>query len=108
MHALEDIASTRQCHPGARGLHLRAHLMHRIARRYETVTEPMRVGQLELTFTRIKEPDRVLDQIVEEEDRRERVSGKRGTVRSGWVFTSSGARVCRRRATCWTWGAGWV
>jgi predicted nicotinamide N-methyase len=77
MHALEDIASTRQCHPGARELRLRAHLMHRIARRYETVTEPMRVGQLELTFTRIKEPDRVLDQIVEEEDRRERVSGKR-------------------------------
>ena len=37
----------------------------------------MRVGQMHLTFTRIKEPDRVLDQIVEEEDRLERASGKR-------------------------------
>ena len=51
--------------------------MHRIARRYETVTRPLRIGHLELTFTRIKEPDRVLDQIVEEEDRRERLTGER-------------------------------
>jgi predicted nicotinamide N-methyase len=51
--------------------------MHRIARRYETITQPLRIGHLALTFTRIKEPDRVLDQIVEEEDRRERISGRR-------------------------------
>jgi predicted nicotinamide N-methyase len=51
--------------------------MHRIGRRFETVTEPLHVGHLNLRFTRIKEPDRVLDQIVEEEDRREKVTGQR-------------------------------
>jgi predicted nicotinamide N-methyase len=77
MHAIEDIESKRQCHPDARESRLRAGLLHRIGRRYETVTQPLRVGHLELTFTRIKEPDRVLDQVVEEEDRHERVTGKR-------------------------------
>ena len=51
--------------------------MHRIARRYEAVTQALRLGHLDLTFTRVREPDRVLDQIVEEEDRRERVTGRR-------------------------------
>jgi predicted nicotinamide N-methyase len=35
------------------------------------------IGTLPIRFTRIREPDDVLDQIVEEEDRRERMSGVR-------------------------------
>src|SRR5688572_1067502 len=76
MHTQEDIGSARRCHPGYTA-RLRARLMHRIARRYETVTEPVRIGELNLRFTRIKEPDRVLDQVVQEEDRREKVTGQR-------------------------------
>src|SRR5689334_19208656 len=77
MHEAQDIASPGACHPDARLARLRARLTHRIARRYQTITQPLRIGHLDLTFTRIKEPDRVLDQIVEEEDRRERVTGQR-------------------------------
>ena len=77
MHALEDIGSKQQCHPDARASRRRAGLMYRIARRYETVTQPLRIDHLALTFTRIKEPDRVLDQVVEEQDRHERVTGER-------------------------------
>jgi predicted nicotinamide N-methyase len=76
MHAPQDIASAGRCHP-AGDARLRARLMHRIGRRYETVTGALRIGHLDICFTRIKEPDRVLDQIVEEEDRRERVTGQR-------------------------------
>ena len=76
MHAPKDIVSTRQCHPTG-DQRLRARLLHRIGRRYETVTSPLRIGHLDVCFTRIKEPDRVLDQVVEEEDRREKVTGQR-------------------------------
>jgi predicted nicotinamide N-methyase len=37
----------------------------------------MRLGKVELNFTRIADPDRVLDEVAEEEDRRERVGGVR-------------------------------
>ena len=55
----------------------RARLLARIHRRYETVTEPRQVGPVSLPFTRIKDPDRVLDQVVEECDRAERLTGVR-------------------------------
>jgi predicted nicotinamide N-methyase len=54
----------------------RRHLLARIHRRFETITEPVRVGGLELSFTRVADPNRVLDEVAEEEDRRDKLAGK--------------------------------
>jgi predicted nicotinamide N-methyase len=83
MHETEDIARRRACRPSRPRddpSRLRARLLERIARlRFATVTEPVRIGSIELPFTRVREPDAVLDRIVEEEDLRERLSGVRRT-----------------------------
>ncbi len=47
-------------------------LLARIQRKYRTITEDLDIGGLKIRFTRVAEPDRVLDEIVAEEDRRER------------------------------------
>jgi predicted nicotinamide N-methyase len=52
-------------------------LLHRIHRRFETHFEIVRAGPLEIPFTRIADPNRVLDEVAAEEDRIERVSGRR-------------------------------
>src|SRR2546423_1825506 len=52
-------------------------LLSRVRRRYDTVTEMLRLGRLQFPFTRIADPNRVLDQVAAEEDRIERVSGRR-------------------------------
>jgi predicted nicotinamide N-methyase len=54
----------------------RSALLHRIHRRYRTVTEPIQVGSLRLNFTRIEDPDRVLDEVAEEADLREKIAGR--------------------------------
>ena len=56
---------------------LRARLLGRIGRKYRTVTRVVKVGELSFPFTRIEDPDRVLDEVAEEADRREKVTGKR-------------------------------
>lgn len=56
---------------------LAKHLLARIHRRYQTVTESLQIARLTIPFTRILRPDTVLDMIVEEEDRLERVRGVR-------------------------------
>jgi SAM-dependent methyltransferase len=58
-----------------RPLHHR--LLNRIHRRYRTVTQTIVVGRRQYSFTRIADPNRVLDEIAEEEDRIEKVSGRR-------------------------------
>src|SRR3954470_7840661 len=61
----------------------RRQLLARIHRRFDTVTEDVRVaggeeaGGLTLPFTRIADPNRVLDQVAEEEDRRDKLAGRR-------------------------------
>jgi predicted nicotinamide N-methyase len=55
----------------------RSHLLARIHRRFETITQGVRVGALELNFTRVADPNVVLDQIAAEEDRRDKLAGKR-------------------------------
>lgn len=55
----------------------RHQLLRRIHARYRTVTENVRVGPLAFPFTRIADPDRVLDEVAAEEDRLEKVSGRR-------------------------------
>ncbi|MDB5320868.1 MAG: hypothetical protein JWN40_2499 [Phycisphaerales bacterium] len=55
----------------------RRQLLARIHRRFETITEPVRVGALAFDFTRVADPNKVLDQVAEEEDRRDKLAGKR-------------------------------
>jgi predicted nicotinamide N-methyase len=52
-------------------------LLARIHRKFHTVYEEIRVGELSIPFTRIADPNRVLDDIVLEEDRREKTTGVR-------------------------------
>ncbi len=49
----------------------------RIHRRFPTVTDRVRFGDIEFEFTRVKDPNRVLDEIAAEEDRREKNDGVR-------------------------------
>ncbi len=53
-------------------------LLARIHRRgYETRTDRIQVGGIIVNFTRVTDPDRVLDAVAAEEDRLERVTGNR-------------------------------
>ena len=54
----------------------RGRLLARIGRKYETISETLPFGPLRLDFTRVADPDVVLDRIVVEEDRREKLSGQ--------------------------------
>ena len=56
-----------------------ARLRQRIARRYQTVTNTVAIGAIEFPFTRIKNPDKVLDEIAAEESRLEKLSGVRAS-----------------------------
>jgi predicted nicotinamide N-methyase len=55
----------------------RQRLLQRIRRRYAVLMETVRVGPLSLSFTRIEDPNRVLDEVAAEEDRLEKVRGQR-------------------------------
>lgn len=55
----------------------RKRLLSRIHRRYVTSAAQVQIKTLAFTFTRIADPDRVLDQVAAEADRRERVTGRR-------------------------------
>ncbi len=57
--------------------HLRRKLLFRIERRYQIRTQLTSIGPLRFSFTRIADPDRVLDEVADAEDRRERRSGLR-------------------------------
>jgi predicted nicotinamide N-methyase len=52
-------------------------LLARIQRRYRTLTETFHIAGRTYPFTRVADPNRVLDQIAIEEDRIEKVSGRR-------------------------------
>lgn len=55
----------------------RRRLLARIARRYGTTSQTVELGTLRLPFTRIADPDRVLDEVAAEVDRLERQTGQR-------------------------------
>ena len=55
----------------------RLKLLQRIGRSYAVMTEPIRAGAIEVQFTRIADPNRVLDEVATEEDRREKATGRR-------------------------------
>ncbi len=64
--------------PSANSLsRLRGLLLERIHRRYGTITAPLQLGKTQIQFTRIADPNGVLDQVAEEEDLRERLHGPR-------------------------------
>ena len=52
-------------------------LLARIRRRFATVTDRLTFGSVCLEFTRVADPNRVLDEVAAEEDRRERATGQR-------------------------------
>lgn len=49
----------------------------RIARQYQTTLEHFQIGEKNLEFLRVTDPDAVLDRVALEEDRREKISGQR-------------------------------
>lgn len=55
----------------------RAQLLSRIQRNYQTKQRLLRIAGLELDFVQIEDPDRVLDQVAEQEDRFEKLNGRR-------------------------------
>ena len=55
----------------------RRHLLWRIHRKFATVTQDVRVGPVTVSFTRIADPNVVLDQVAEEEDRLDKLAGGR-------------------------------
>lgn len=56
---------------------LRLELLERIERRYPTVRQAVEMGPLRMDFVRVADPDRVLDEVAEEADRREKETGQR-------------------------------
>jgi predicted nicotinamide N-methyase len=81
LSANNDIGATGQSRFGEKGsatlLATRARLLSRIRRRFAVLTEDVPVGPLHLSFTRIEDPNRVLDEVAAEEDRLEKVKGQR-------------------------------
>ena len=59
------------------GRRRRLELVARIGRNYAIVVEPIRSGAVEVQFTRVADPNLVLDQVAREEDRREKATGRR-------------------------------
>jgi predicted nicotinamide N-methyase len=55
----------------------RARLLARIQRKYDTADDVLSIGPLRVPFTRVKDPDVVLDQLAEAADQRERETGER-------------------------------
>jgi predicted nicotinamide N-methyase len=60
-----------------RGRQMELRLRHRIGKRFPTVPRRAVFGDLQLNLTLVADPDRVLDEIIAEEDRREKISGVR-------------------------------
>ena len=54
-----------------------AALLARIRRSYDLSTLPLQIGPLAIEFTRVANPNRVLDDVAREEDRREKITGRR-------------------------------
>src|SRR3954452_10757584 len=57
--------------------HRKLALLARIRRRYQTAEQELTIGGLRLNFTRVADPDRVLDEVANEADRQERLTGRR-------------------------------
>src|SRR5436190_11156005 len=68
----------RRIFPASMCLKTRQRLLERIHRRYQTVTDTVTLpAGPTFPFVRIANPDRVLDEVAAEEDRLEKISGRR-------------------------------
>jgi len=56
-----------------------ARLHARLARRFDLITEPIAVGPLRIAFTRVADPEKVLDELCHRIDIEERLTGRRVT-----------------------------
>lgn len=56
---------------------LKERLLTRIRREYAVTVQRYALGAIDLDFTRVTDPDTVLDRVAEEEDRREKSTGDR-------------------------------
>jgi predicted nicotinamide N-methyase len=57
--------------------HLRQRLLARLQRRYDIVERVYTIGPLTVPFAQVRDPNKVLDDVAAEDDRREKLSGKR-------------------------------
>src|SRR5688500_3022322 len=69
---MRNAARTRDVHQRAA-----AALRRRIESRFQTVTETVTIGGVSFPFTRVRDPDKVLDEVAAEESRLEKFSGVR-------------------------------
>src|SRR5687767_3613897 len=69
---MRNAARTRDVHQRAA-----AALRRRIESRFQTVTETVTIGGVSFPFTRVRDPDKVLDEVAAEESRLEKLSGVR-------------------------------
>jgi predicted nicotinamide N-methyase len=80
-------------------------LLNRIHRRYATVTEPLQFGPVRIDFTRVADPNQVLDEIADEEDRREKQTGRRFETPLHLPYWAelwdSGGGVCQHLVDHW-------
>ena len=56
---------------------VRLRLLRRIEREYQVRHDVLKLAELKIPFVRVADPDVVLDQVAEREDRLERLSGRR-------------------------------
>jgi len=63
-------------HRPSKTLILRQRLLVRLGRKYDLTTERVHVGSLSFDFTRIANPDRVLDEVARDVDLHERLHGR--------------------------------
>ena len=77
------IDPTEPIEPSEEAPHVHAGLPHasrllwRIHHRYATRVQAIEMGPLRLDFLRVADPDKVLDEVAEEADRREKLTGER-------------------------------
>ena len=72
-----DIDAAVESRRAGRDAAARGRLLSRVRRRFAIITETVQVHSLSLNFTRIEDPNRVLDEVAAEEDRLEKVRGER-------------------------------
>ena len=80
-------------------------MLSRIQRRYRTATDRVSFGPISFAFTRVAEPNRVLDEVAEEEDRREKCDGVRHAEPLHLPYWAelwdSGGGVCQHLVDQW-------
>ncbi len=56
---------------------LHGKLLHRIRKRFDVVSNVYAIGALRVPFVQVRDADKVLDEVVAEEDRRDKLAGRK-------------------------------